>query len=178
MILEQRWIEVTTDTQVDVLVDAVKQCLHSRTTDSDHSVSRTMVFANTVDAVASVAKILQRVGVDCICYHSSSSLEERAEALIDFQERGGVLVCTDAAARGLDIPDVAHIIQAEFATSAVDFLHRIGRTARAGQSGLVTSLYTESNRDLVSAVRQAGKLGEPVEKAFSRKRSFRNKLKK
>lgn len=54
------------------------------------------------------------------------------------------------------------LLQAEFATSAVDFLHRIGRTARAGQSGLVTSLYTESNRDLVAAVCQAGRLGQPV----------------
>ncbi|XP_031285381.1 probable ATP-dependent RNA helicase DDX52 [Pistacia vera] len=68
--------------------------------------------------------------------------------------------------------------KADFATSAVDFLHRVGRTARAGQYGLVTSLYTESNQDLVDAIRQAGKLGQPVETAFSRKRSFRNKLKK
>lgn len=53
-------------------------------------------------------------------------------------------------------------IQAEFASSAVDFLHRVGRTARAGQFGLVTSLYSEQNRDLVTAVREAEKLGEPV----------------
>lgn len=55
-----------------------------------------------------------------------------------------------------------HVFQADFATSAVDFLHRVGRTARAGQIGLVTSMYTESNRDLVHAVRQAGELGQPV----------------
>ncbi|KAM1552311.1 hypothetical protein ACFXTH_044458 [Malus domestica] len=55
---------------------------------------------------------------------------------------------------------------------------RVGRTARAGHYGLVTSMYTESNRDLVAAVRRAGELDLPVETAFSRKRSFRNKLKK
>eukprot|EP00262_Sarcandra_glabra_P003743 TRINITY_DN1452_c0_g1_i1.p1 TRINITY_DN1452_c0_g1~~TRINITY_DN1452_c0_g1_i1.p1 ORF type:complete len:455 (+),score=83.15 TRINITY_DN1452_c0_g1_i1:34-1365(+) len=176
--LELRWIEVTADSQVDALIDAVKEGFNSNIIDSDAGVTRTMVFANTIDSVESVAKILLRIGVECISYHSGSSLGERAKNLIDFQERGGVLVCTDAAARGLDIPNVSHVIQAEFATSAVDFLHRIGRTARAGQYGLVTSLYTESNRDLVSAVRQAGKLDQPVEKAFSRKRSFRNKLKK
>lgn len=54
------------------------------------------------------------------------------------------------------------LFQADFATSAVDFLHRVGRTARAGQFGLVTSLYTESNRDLVDSIRQAEKLGQPV----------------
>lgn len=52
--------------------------------------------------------------------------------------------------------------QADFATSAVDFLHRVGRTARAGQFGLVTNLYTESNRDLVAAVCQAGEINQPV----------------
>ncbi|KAL4574126.1 hypothetical protein LXL04_020951 [Taraxacum kok-saghyz] len=167
--LEQKWVEVTVDTQVDVLIDAVNQTL---------SKNRTMVFANTVEAVEAVTQVLQGKGIDCYCYHSETSLEERTRNLVDFQHQGGVFVCTDAAARGTDIPNVSHVIQAEFATSAVDFLHRVGRTARAGQPGLVTSMYNESNRDLVAAVRHAGDLCQPVEKAFSRKRSFRKKLKK
>ncbi|KAF3786228.1 DEAD-box ATP-dependent RNA helicase 22 [Nymphaea thermarum] len=175
--LEQRWMEVTVDNQVGVLIESVKRGLSSSSSVA-YGKPKTMVFANTVDAVESIAKILAKVDIDCVTYHRNSSLEERGENLIHFQERGGVLVCTDAAARGLDIQNVSHVIQAEFATSAVDFLHRIGRTARAGQPGVVTSLYTEANRDLVAAVRQAGKLGQPVEKAFSRKRSFRNKIKK
>lgn len=56
--------------------------------------------------------------------------------------------------------------QAEFATSAVDFLHRVGRTARAGQAGIVTSLFTDSNRDLVAAVRQAASTDLPMVKVF------------
>ncbi|ONK76777.1 uncharacterized protein A4U43_C03F32040 [Asparagus officinalis] len=176
--LEQRWFEVTDDTQVDALLDAVRCSHKDHHVNSYLEVNRTMVFTNTVDAAESVAKILQRVGIKCLSYHSETSLEERATNLTTFRENGGVLVCTDAAARGLDIPNVSHVIQAEFATSAVDFLHRIGRTARAGQSGIVTSLYNKSNQDLVSAVRQAGNMGLPVENAFSRKRSFRNKLKK
>lgn len=55
--------------------------------------------------------------------------------------------------------------QAEFALSAVDFLHRIGRTARAGQSGRVTSLYSRANEDLVQAVRSALEAGAPVVRA-------------
>ncbi|OIT36391.1 PREDICTED: DEAD-box ATP-dependent RNA helicase 22 [Nicotiana attenuata] len=174
--LEQRWIEVSVDTQVDALIDAVKN--GDSMVDSVPGVLRTMVFANTVEAVEAVAKILTGAGLECLRYHSDSSLEERTQNLLDFQQKGGVFVCTDAAARGLDIPNISHVIQAEFATSAVDFLHRVGRTARAGQPGLVTSLYRESNRDLVAAIRHAEKIDEPVEKAFSRKRSFRNKIKK
>ncbi|GMH20700.1 hypothetical protein Nepgr_022541 [Nepenthes gracilis] len=176
--LQQRWFEVTTDTQVDALVDAVRQYCRTNKFGSVAQVDRTMVFANTVEAVESVAKILLTAGIKCYCYHRNISLEDGTKNLVEFRERGGVLVCTDAAARGLDIPNISHVIQAEFATSAVDFLHRVGRTARAGQPGFVTSLYTESNRDLVAAVREAEKLGQPVESAFSRKRSFRNKLKK
>lgn len=175
--LEERWIEVTFDTQVDALIDAVKQ-FRDKGLDSEGSVSRTMVFANTVEAVEAVAKILERTGIQCYRYHKELSLEDRAKTLDYFQENGGLFICTDAAARGVDIPNISHVIQADFATSAVDFLHRIGRTARAGQYGLVTSLYTESNQDLVDAIRRAWKSGQPVETAFSRKRSFRNKLKK
>ncbi|CAD5165193.1 unnamed protein product [Musa acuminata subsp. malaccensis] len=176
--LEQRWIEVTPDSQVDALLDAVNYGYRCKAPDSHVDASRTMVFANTVDAVQSVAKILERVGLECILYHREGSLEERTSNLNHFRKNGGIFVCTDAASRGLDIPNVSHVIQAEFATSAVDFLHRVGRTARAGQFGTVTSLYTRSNQDLVCAVRQAERTGEPVENAFSRKRSFRNKLKK
>lgn len=57
-------------------------------------------------------------------------------------------------------------MQADFATSAVDFLHRVGRTARAGQFGVITSLYMESNRDLVNAVREAEKLSQPLVCSF------------
>ncbi|KAF9604462.1 hypothetical protein IFM89_006744 [Coptis chinensis] len=109
--LEQRWIEVTIDTQVDVLIDAVEQGLRSKELNPEIGVCRTLVFANTVDAVEAVAKILRNVGVECSCYHSDSSLEERSKNLVDFRERGGVLVCTDAAARGLDVLNVQHVIQ-------------------------------------------------------------------
>lgn len=109
--MKQRWVEVTADTQVDALLDAVKSTSNYSHGDNDAATFRTMVFTNTVDSVESVAKILQRVGITCIPYHSESSLDERMGNLNEFREKGGILVCTDAAARGLDIPNVAHVIQ-------------------------------------------------------------------
>ncbi|KAH9609141.1 hypothetical protein KSS87_002367 [Heliosperma pusillum] len=176
--LQQRWVEVSIETQVDALIEAVNHGVKFSSDVSGDTITRTMVFANTVEAVESIAKILQTAGIHCFCYHRNTSLEECTKNLVDFRDKGGVLVCTDAAARGLDIPMILHVIQAEFASSAVDFLHRVGRTARAGQPGLVTSLYSDQNRDLVAAVREAEKLGKSVETAFSRKRGFRNKIKK
>uniref|UniRef100_A0A7N0VH32 RNA helicase n=1 Tax=Kalanchoe fedtschenkoi TaxID=63787 RepID=A0A7N0VH32_KALFE len=176
--VEQRWVKVTIDNQVDTLLDAVRKSSTADVPGSESGISRTMIFANTVEAAEAVAKLLRNADVKCLCYHSDSTLEERAQTLVDFQEKGGVLVCTDAASRGLDIPNVTHVIQADFATSALDFLHRVGRTARAGQYGLVTNLYTEANSDLVGAILEAMKQDRPLEMAFSRKRSFRKKLKK
>lgn len=104
------WIEVTLDTQVNTLINAVKS--KSKTNDnSDSGVVRTMVFANTVEAAEAVAKILTGADIRCVRYHSGIPPENRAENLIDFQKNGGIFVCTDAAARGLDIPDVSHVIQ-------------------------------------------------------------------
>jgi superfamily II DNA/RNA helicase len=74
------------------------------------------------------------VGIDAAIYHKKLPEAARKEALQKLREReGGVLVCTDAAARGLDFPNVSHVIQADFADNAVDFLHRIGRTARGNK---------------------------------------------
>lgn len=108
--LEQKWIEVTTDTQVDALINAVHSGLKTNT-DSTPGVFRTMVFANTVEAAEAIANILVGAGIKCVRYHRDISLEERTENLVDFQQNGGVFVCTDAAARGLDIPNISHVIQ-------------------------------------------------------------------
>jgi len=107
--LERRWIEVTADTQVDALLDSVKYGLKSQ--DPNIVPKRTMVFTNTVDAANSVSDILQRVGIPCILYHRESPVEKRAKNLHYFWDNGGVLVCTDAVARGLDVPNVSHVIQ-------------------------------------------------------------------
>lgn len=75
-------------------------------------------------------------------YHKNRPMAEIAAALAAMQSSpSGIMVCTDAAARGIDIQDVTHVIQADFAANAIDFIHRIGRTGRADRTGKVTSLY-------------------------------------
>lgn len=71
-------------------------------------------------------------------------MAERSTALEMLRSGHGVMVCTDAAARGIDIQDVTHVIQADFAPNAIDFIHRIGRTGRMDKAGHVTSLYRYS----------------------------------
>lgn len=72
---------------------------------------RTLVFANSTDAAEAVSKLLTSQGLSPLKYHSGQTATDKAAAIRRFSEQGGVLVCTDAAARGLDVPDVGHVIQ-------------------------------------------------------------------
>ncbi|RZR96116.1 hypothetical protein BHM03_00025076 [Ensete ventricosum] len=105
------FVAATLPSSVDALLDAVNYGYRCEAPDSHVDASRTMVFANTVDAVQSVAKILERVGLECILFHREGSLEERTSNLNHFRKNGGIFVCTDAASRGIDIPNVSHVIQ-------------------------------------------------------------------
>lgn len=70
------------------------------------------------------------------------------------------------------------VLQADFAMTAIEFLHRVGRTARAGKDGKVTSLYGKADAVLADAIKQYIKDGKPIEECFSRNRSFSRKVKR
>jgi len=89
-----------------------------------------------------------------------------------------VLVCTDTAARGLDLKHVDRVLHADFASNAIDFVHRSGRTGRAGESGLVTCFYTQDDYELVHAIRDSIENKKTLEPAFSRRRSFKKNIKR
>lgn len=107
----------------------------------------TLVFVQQRKAASFVREWLQH-NTDIVAeeIHGLRSQAQRESALRSFREGNiRVLVATDVAARGLDIPDVTHVIQFDLPYSAEDFdvyIHRIGRTGRAGNSGLATSFYT------------------------------------
>ncbi|KAK9814617.1 hypothetical protein WJX72_008764 [[Myrmecia] bisecta] len=172
--LTHHWVAATEDMWRETLQDVVAEDTMLR-----QGKGRMLVFASNVAAAINVAEALQEVGVRALLYHREVPVAERAAALETMSAREGVvLVCTDAAARGIDIAKVTHVVQADFASSAIDFLHRVGRTARAGRDGHVTSIYGPENEPLVDAIREAILAGEPVEGAFSRNRSFRKKYRR
>ena len=112
-----------------------------------------MVFCNTRKTVDFVTKNLRSQGVDATAIHGGFTQNKRTNTIDDF--KGGntnVLVCTDVAARGIHIDNVSHIYNYEIPKSPTDYVHRIGRTARAGEEGKVINLICDLDYDNFSAV--------------------------
>ncbi len=105
-----------------------------------------MIFCSTRRNADFVAENLRKAGIKAKVIHGGLVQNKRLNVLKEFHEKGfNVLVCTDVAARGLDIKCVSHIYNYDLPTGSNDYIHRIGRTARAGENGKVINLL--SNRD-------------------------------
>jgi ATP-independent RNA helicase DbpA len=120
-----------------------------------------VVFCNTRQEVRAVAEDLFKCGFSVLALHGDLDQREREEMLVRFANRScTILVASDVAARGLDIADLAMVINFDIASDADTHLHRIGRTGRAGRRGIALSLCSprESNRARVIEER----LGEPL----------------
>ena len=170
--LTQDWFEVgSMEEAYEILLETIRD-----------SPGRLIVFNRDVKLAEECADVLRDQAAEhlnVLEFHRKVFLEERTENLESFKQlEDAVLVCTDAASRGLDIPNVSCVIQMGFASSAVDYLHRIGRTARAGKRGKVINIYTQESEDLVKSVMRAIEEERSVQEAFSRKRSFRKKIRK
>jgi ATP-dependent RNA helicase RhlE len=104
---------------------------------------RTLVFARTKRGTERLAKNLARDGFLAAMIHGDRSQSQRTGALNGFEEgRFKVLVATDVASRGLDIHDITHVINYDLPTLPEDFIHRVGRTGRAGAHGRASTLVT------------------------------------
>ncbi len=108
-----------------------------------HRPESTVVFCNTKRDVDAVTEALQSMGFSCAALHGDLEQRDRDEVLVRFANRSlRVLVASDVAARGLDVKDLACVVNYELPADPDIYLHRIGRTARAGSSGLALSLVT------------------------------------
>jgi len=118
----------------DGKMDTLRQLLYAET-------GQTLVFARTKRGAERIAKSLDRDGFNAAMIHGDRSQSQRNKALSGFQEgHFRVLVATDIASRGLHVDDVAHVINYDVPKIAEDFIHRVGRTGRAGSQGRATTL--------------------------------------
>ena len=123
---------------------ALKQIVRSR------SITQAFVFVNSKLGCARLARSLEREGLKTTALHGDKSQDERLKALAAFKAgEVELLVATDVAARGLDIKDVPAVFNFDLPFNPEDYVHRIGRTGRAGASGLAVTFVTGGDGKLV-----------------------------
>jgi ATP-dependent RNA helicase RhlE len=117
----------------------------------EHAITQAIVFVNSKLGAARLARSFERDGLRTAALHGDKSQDERLKSLDAFK-RGEVdlLVATDVAARGLDIADLPAVFNFDVPFNAEDYVHRIGRTGRAGASGLAITLVTREDARLVA----------------------------
>ena len=131
--IAQRAIEVDASRRTQLLVRLVK----------DSGWPRVLVFVATKFASEIVADKLRKAGIEAEPFHGVLSQGKRSQVLADFKaSRVQVVVATDLAARGIDVVQLPVVVNYDLPRSSVDYVHRIGRTGRAGQSGVALSFIT------------------------------------
>jgi ATP-dependent RNA helicase RhlE len=126
---------------------AVKQIVRQR------GLSQAFVFVNSKLGCARLARSLERDGLNTTALHGDKSQDERLKALDAFKQgKVDLLVATDVAARGLDIKDVPAVFNFDVPFNAEDYVHRIGRTGRAGATGLAVTFVSGSDTRLIGDI--------------------------
>ncbi|CAH8358451.1 unnamed protein product [Eruca vesicaria subsp. sativa] len=125
--------------------------------------NRVLVFALYKVEADRLERFLQTRGWKAVSIHGNKAQSERTRSLALFKEGScPLLVATDVAARGLDIPDVEVVINYSFPLTTEDYVHRIGRTGRAGKKGVAHTFFTQQNKglagELVNVLREAGQV--------------------
>jgi superfamily II DNA/RNA helicase len=193
--LKQVFVDVGGADKISLLVDIVAgsggdgAALSTKKQDSN---ALTMVFCNTAQSVRAVQFALAEARIESLSYHGDLNSQARTENLKLFRAAGQaiadsnpdqattqarVLVCTDLAARGLDVPEVDHVVMFDFPLNALDYLHRSGRTARGvlgdrQGNGRVTALVSKRDKVLANAIQNAVSAGQPLDGLSSRKSDY------
>ena len=113
----------------------------------DNETGRCLVFCRTKRGTERIARSLNRFGINAAMIHGDRSQSQRTAALSGFQRgRYDVLVATDVAARGIHVQDITHVINYDLPDVAENFIHRVGRTGRAGERGVASTLFVRKQR--------------------------------
>jgi ATP-dependent RNA helicase RhlE len=119
----------------------------------DPVLSRVIVFTRTKHGANKVAGVLENAGIQVNAIHGNKSQPQREKALRDFRTgRARVLVATDIAARGIDVTGISHVINFDLPAEPESYVHRIGRTARAGAAGVAISFCDPSERVILRQI--------------------------
>jgi ATP-dependent RNA helicase RhlE len=119
------------------------------------AIERVLIFTRTKHGADRVVKRLAAGGIESNAIHGNKSQPQRQRALDEFRKaRVPVLIATEVAARGIDIPGVSHVINYELPNVPEQYVHRIGRTARAGKSGIAIAFCAEDERAYLKDIRK------------------------
>ncbi|KAL5199043.1 hypothetical protein ABZP36_002555 [Zizania latifolia] len=129
--------------------------------------NRVLVFVLYKKEAARVETMLQRRGWSAVSVHGDKAQHDRTKALSLFKDGTcPLMIATDVASRGLDIPDVEVVINYSFPLTTEDYVHRIGRTGRAGKKGIAHTFFTQGNKglagELVNVLREADQVVPPA----------------
>ncbi|MBN9023402.1 MAG: DEAD/DEAH box helicase [Rhizobiales bacterium] len=120
-----------------------------------------IVFCNRKRDVAILHRSLQRHGFNAGALHGDMDQRSRTQTLDDFRkDKLTLLIASDVAARGLDIPAVSHVFNFDVPTHSEDYVHRIGRTGRAGRSGTAITIVTSADKKYVAGIEKL--IGKPI----------------
>jgi ATP-dependent RNA helicase RhlE len=135
--VEQRVVFVPSDRKRDLLATLLR----------DPVFARVLVFTRTKHGADRVVRHLVSIGIEATAIHGNKSQPQRERALTGFRDgQPRVLVATDIAARGIDVDGVSHVINFELPNVPEDYVHRIGRTARAGAAGVAIAFCSDEER--------------------------------
>ncbi len=151
--IDQRLMFVDMKAKSNVLMNILK----------DENVKRALVFTRTKHGANKLVKLLARADIEAEGIHGNKSQTARTAALADFKAGAiKVLVATDIAARGIDVEGITHVINHDIPNVAETYVHRIGRTARAGERGISISLCAPEEKPFIRDIEKLIKQSIPV----------------
>jgi ATP-dependent RNA helicase RhlE len=151
--VEQKVIFVATSQKRSLLIDLLR----------DRKMTRSLVFTRTKHGADKVVKHLEESGLPAAAIHGNKSQGQRERALAGFKDGSTpILVATDIAARGIDVDGVSHVINFDLPNVPESYVHRIGRTARAGRAGIAISFCDATERPFLRDIEKLIKTRLPV----------------
>lgn len=141
--IEEKFYMVEKPGKVDLLRHLIRE----------HSIRKGIVFTRTKYGADKLAKLLEQASISTGAIHGNKTQNERQRVLDDFKRgRIHILVASDIAARGIDIDDITHVFNYEIPEQAETYVHRIGRTGRAGSSGIAISFCGKEERKYLNGI--------------------------